>query len=275
MLLATKRSTSLEYNVLTCPNRFKFIYVSFLVTSGKTDTIQKRFSGGDKSRLLGLMAGLSWRSRLVQTHAPRRPRTRSAVPTALHSWRSLPVVRSLASTSQTSTTGPPRLSRWESEADQVANEGSVARDHLANERTFLAWARTGLGFLGGGTAVFTAYYFAFSDEDGLPQHAATTAGPVRTEERRRPIEKVLPACVLLWVNGAVFLFYALHRYFTVQVREQHPAVILKLGRCNPTPSNRTLKYNYNYAGIALQHIELIKVLGGYTEFAPGVGYTAR
>ena len=29
----------------------------------------------------------------------------------------------------------------------VVNSGSTARDHLANERTFLAWARTGVGFV--------------------------------------------------------------------------------------------------------------------------------
>lgn len=28
----------------------------------------------------------------------------------------------------------------------LPNTGSVARDHLANERTFLAWLRTGVGF---------------------------------------------------------------------------------------------------------------------------------
>lgn len=30
----------------------------------------------------------------------------------------------------------------------VENRGSTARDHLANERTFLAWVRTGLGVVG-------------------------------------------------------------------------------------------------------------------------------
>lgn len=35
----------------------------------------------------------------------------------------------------------------------VANTGSVARDHLANERTFLAWTRTGLGFVALGVAL--------------------------------------------------------------------------------------------------------------------------
>jgi uncharacterized membrane protein YidH (DUF202 family) len=35
----------------------------------------------------------------------------------------------------------------------IANTGSVARDHLANERTFLAWTRTGLGFVALGVAL--------------------------------------------------------------------------------------------------------------------------
>ncbi|KAJ7646850.1 hypothetical protein FB45DRAFT_891608 [Roridomyces roridus] len=33
------------------------------------------------------------------------------------------------------------------------NTGSVARDHLASERTFLAWLRTGLGFVALGIAM--------------------------------------------------------------------------------------------------------------------------
>jgi putative membrane protein len=33
------------------------------------------------------------------------------------------------------------------------NEGSAARDHLANERTFLAWFRTALGLVGLGVVV--------------------------------------------------------------------------------------------------------------------------
>ncbi|KAA6413393.1 MAG: hypothetical protein FRX48_03139 [Lasallia pustulata] len=38
-------------------------------------------------------------------------------------------------------------------ATPIANTGSVARDHLANERTFLAWSRTGLGFIALGVAI--------------------------------------------------------------------------------------------------------------------------
>lgn len=32
--------------------------------------------------------------------------------------------------------------------NRIENEGSTARDHLANERTFLAWVRTALGLMG-------------------------------------------------------------------------------------------------------------------------------
>jgi uncharacterized membrane protein YidH (DUF202 family) len=35
----------------------------------------------------------------------------------------------------------------------ITNTGSVARDHLANERTFLSWTRTGLGFVALGVAL--------------------------------------------------------------------------------------------------------------------------
>lgn len=35
----------------------------------------------------------------------------------------------------------------------IPNAGSTARDHLANERTFLAWVRTALGFVGLGVFI--------------------------------------------------------------------------------------------------------------------------
>jgi len=35
----------------------------------------------------------------------------------------------------------------------IENTGSIARDHLANERTFLAWLRTGVTLMGVGVAL--------------------------------------------------------------------------------------------------------------------------
>ena len=37
---------------------------------------------------------------------------------------------------------------WPVAPDIVENKDSTARDHLANERTFLAWVRTALGLVG-------------------------------------------------------------------------------------------------------------------------------
>lgn len=37
--------------------------------------------------------------------------------------------------------------------EPIENKGSTARDQLANERTFLAWVRTGLGFVGIGVVL--------------------------------------------------------------------------------------------------------------------------
>ncbi|KAK7727932.1 hypothetical protein SLS53_002946 [Cytospora paraplurivora] len=45
------------------------------------------------------------------------------------------------------------LSRFPWKTPIYQNTGSTARDHLASERTFLAWIRTGLGFLALGVAV--------------------------------------------------------------------------------------------------------------------------
>ncbi len=36
---------------------------------------------------------------------------------------------------------------------EIENSGSQARDHLANERTFLAWVRTSLAFVGLGVVI--------------------------------------------------------------------------------------------------------------------------
>jgi uncharacterized membrane protein YidH (DUF202 family) len=83
---------------------------------------------------------------------------------------------------------------------RVKNSGSTARDHLANERTFLAWSKTGLGFLGAGTGIFTAYSFNYTGESH-----STAIHPW----------KIIPAVVLLMANGGGLLAYATYRYSTV------------------------------------------------------------
>jgi uncharacterized membrane protein YidH (DUF202 family) len=79
----------------------------------------------------------------------------------------------------------------------VENTGSIARDILATERTFLAWARTGLGFVGAGSALFAAYH---RQSDNI------------TEEV--PIN-IVQASALLIANGGFLLVFATRRYLTV------------------------------------------------------------
>lgn len=54
---------------------------------------------------------------------------------------------------------PARLLRY-FRADPIPNTGSVARDLLALERTYLAWCRTGLGFIALGIALEKVEAFA-------------------------------------------------------------------------------------------------------------------
>jgi uncharacterized membrane protein YidH (DUF202 family) len=44
--------------------------------------------------------------------------------------------------------GFPTLAKLLRDGAILTNEGSTARDHLANERTYLAWMRTGLALIG-------------------------------------------------------------------------------------------------------------------------------
>lgn len=85
-----------------------------------------------------------------------------------------------------------RSNFW-SQPQVVENTGSIARDILATERTFLAWARTGLGFVGAGSALAAAYH--------------------RQDETLAPA--IMPAAALLIGNGAFLLLFATRRYYTV------------------------------------------------------------
>nr|GAT44660.1 predicted protein [Mycena chlorophos] len=99
------------------------------------------------------------------------------------------------------------------------NTGSVARDHLASERTYLAWLRTGLGFVALGIAVER---FAQLNLTELLKPPA-----VRSEEQAKPSEHDHPhgdadllAGALLGTGGGA-IAYGLARYFsTMRLLEQ-------------------------------------------------------
>jgi uncharacterized membrane protein YidH (DUF202 family) len=78
----------------------------------------------------------------------------------------------------------------------IANTGSVARDHLANERTFLSWTRTGLGFVALGVAL-------------AKLQALEALSPALTHDHG---DLKLPSAALVG-SGAGCLSYGTIRYF--------------------------------------------------------------
>ena len=95
----------------------------------------------------------------------------------------------------------------------VANTGSTSRDHLANERTFLAWARTGLTFVGLGVAIDSLLRVSANLEEQQQPNGGREGDP---RGRSRDKWKVhAPATGLVLTGGSV-LTYSTFRYFRVQ-----------------------------------------------------------
>ncbi|KAH9480550.1 hypothetical protein JR316_0007150 [Psilocybe cubensis] len=90
----------------------------------------------------------------------------------------------------------------ESVSLRLENSGSVARDHLASERTFLAYMRTSLAIASSGVALVQL----FSVTSTLP----TQGPPYRLQAYIRPLGA---STVFI---GILVLFIGVTRYFTVQ-----------------------------------------------------------
>lgn len=98
-----------------------------------------------------------------------------------------------------------------------ANTGSVARDHLASERTFLAWIRTGLGFVALGIAVerFSQLDLESLIDHLLPEHAKPSRqsrAEAERETRERQSREQLLVGLLLGTGGGSIV-YGVTRYF--------------------------------------------------------------
>lgn len=81
----------------------------------------------------------------------------------------------------------------------LPNTGSVARDLLASERTFLAWTRTGLGFIALGVAL-----------EKVEALAAISPTLLHLEDSRTKI-----AAGVLVGSGSVCIAHGTGRYFAV------------------------------------------------------------
>lgn len=109
---------------------------------------------------------------------------------------------------------------------ELENKGSVARDHLALERTFLAWLRTSLSFASIGIAITQLFRLnttlhAPSPPSSTSSHAHTHT---HTHTRLRYLGKPLGATFI--AISIVMLFIGFHRYFEAQhyvIRGKFPA----------------------------------------------------
>ncbi|KAI9342990.1 hypothetical protein BD770DRAFT_398373 [Pilaira anomala] len=92
----------------------------------------------------------------------------------------------------------------------LENKAATARDHLANERTFLAWLRTSLSLITVGVAITQLYHLTPPGEQNQVTHAR--AG------------KSLGATFVVF--SILFLYFANARYFHAQIaltKGQFPA----------------------------------------------------
>ncbi|KAM3495336.1 hypothetical protein MY3957_001359 [Beauveria namnaoensis] len=98
------------------------------------------------------------------------------------------------------------------------NTGSVARDHLASERTYLAWTRTGLGFVALGMGVER-----FSRFEAIALGNGSSSKPPTPDEKQQKggghgKEEALGSRLLvgtLLTLGTGCMVYATRRYFSV------------------------------------------------------------
>lgn len=83
-------------------------------------------------------------------------------------------------------------------APALSNTGSLARDLLASERTFLAWTRTGLGFIALGVAL-----------EKVEAFAALSPTLLHLEDSRTKL-----AAGILVASGSGCVAHGTHRYFS-------------------------------------------------------------
>lgn len=97
----------------------------------------------------------------------------------------------------------------------MQNTGSTARDHLASERTFLSWLRTGLGFIALGMGVERFSRLEAANPESMPgnKHQTRVSKEVQRKKQQDQDREQLLVAGLLGI-GTSCIVYGAARYFS-------------------------------------------------------------
>jgi len=115
-----------------------------------------------------------------------------------------------------------------------SNTGSTARDHLASERTFLAWVRTGLGFVALGIAIERFFELGLDgvlgrlkriDRSITPPSVSVPSTPVSSQSITRQPEIINPSsyvlvATLLGMGGGAIVYGTVHYFSNLRLLER-------------------------------------------------------
>ncbi|CAN3357680.1 hypothetical protein DICA3_C13366 [Diutina catenulata] len=97
----------------------------------------------------------------------------------------------------------------------LENKGSVARDHMANERTFLAWLRTSLSFITIGIGVTQLFRL-----ESKATEVQVNYGIVKLDHKDDKSQVIRaygkPLGSVFIILGILTLIFGMHRFFHVQ-----------------------------------------------------------
>ncbi|KAI5969652.1 hypothetical protein CANMA_001315 [Candida margitis] len=112
----------------------------------------------------------------------------------------------------------------------LENKGSVARDHMANERTFLAWLRTSLAFITIGIGVTQLFRL---EKPGTRVHTSDRIIELASDHKSDDLKRYgKPLGSIFIILGILTLIMGFRRYFHVQrllTESYYPAARLGIG----------------------------------------------